>query len=552
MNQIRQPDMVDAEHWTPAEEVERLRADLADLRTRYTDLELRETYFRHLTEYAADLITILDADGTIRFESRSIERKLGHAPSHYRGRNVFDFVHPDDRALVIGAFGSTLQNRGTTSLIRLRFRHRDGTYRVLEGFGNNLLDDPAVRGILFNSRDVTEQLQLRDEVEHSRSEKEETIARLTGGVAHDFNNILTAIQGLAGLAQQRLAPQSPEARYLSEIQEASIRAGSLTQQLLACSHRLVLQPRNLALASWLRGLTSRLQMAVGNAIEVTVTAHGDPKVCVDPGQLEQALVQFAGNSRDAMPAGGRFTIEALPVVLEAEERPKDGRQGPMAFVQITVADQGSGMSGCVLPRIFEPFFTTKPEGNHPGLGLSMCRGIIEQSGGHMTVSSLPGRGTVFQLYIPAAESVVEEEADNRSYFQSPTAKSSPSAFTILLIDDEPLLREIGETVLLEAGYHVIVAEDGPSALQRLEELGNARLDLLLTDVVMPGMTGVQLAQEVARVHPEAAVLLCSGYTRDALARSGGLPAGHGFLPKPYTLATLLEKVEATLPAQAPA
>jgi PAS domain S-box-containing protein len=527
----------------PAREtVPRLRAALQAQALKYAALQTSEAYFRHLTEYSLDLITILDMDGTVRFESRSIERELGHAPEHYRGRNAFDFVHPEDRPLVMQAFAGALQGHGNTALIRFRFLHADGTYRLLEGSGNNLLEDPAVRGLVFNSRNITERQKLEREIEQVRAEKEDTVARLTGGVAHDFNNILTAIQGLAELAEARLR-HTPEVKYLGEIRTATRRAHELTQQLLAISRQVVLRPRALALGPWLKGIEPRLAAILGREIELTLAAHGDLPVWEDPAQLEQVILQLATNAREAMPVGGRLTIEAQPIVLAPHERPSDGRHGDVGYVQLTVADQGAGMDEATLARIFEPFFTTKIVGHHPGLGLSMCRGIIEQSGGHLTVQSHPGRGTVFRLYLPATDAV----ADEPPAVSVPPA--APGVATILLVDDEPMLREIGETILADAGYRVIVAEDGAEALARLAELDGTSIDLLLTDVIMPGMNGVQLAAEVERLRPGTRVLLCSGYTRDAFAASGGLPSGVAFLSKPYTLAMLLEKVAELLSAK---
>lgn len=520
-------------------EAARGRRDLASNEEAVKALQLREACFRHLTEYSLDLITILEADGTVRFESRSIERALGYAPAHYRGRNAFEFVHPEDLPTVAGAFQEALQKQGNTPVIRFRFQHADGSYRILEGKGNNLLNDPAVLGIVFNSRDVTEQVRLEEEVERGRREKEDAIARMTGGVAHDFNNILTAVQGLAALTKQRVPAASIEAGYLTDIHTATERAARLTQQLLAFSHRLVLQPRAIELGSWLHALEQRLISGLGPDIGLTIATHGELRVWQDVAQLEQVILQLAANAREAMPAGGRFTIEALPIILSAAERPPDGREGEANYVQLTVTDQGIGMDEATLARVFEPFFTTKTEGQHPGLGLSMCRGFVEQSGGHLTVRSHPGRGTVFHLYLPAAEAMEEDTPP-------PPSTSASGLPTILFVDDEAMLREVGQTILVEAGYRVIVAEDGHDALARLADMGSAPPDLLVTDVVMPGMSGVQLAEEVVRLSSGTRVLLCSGYTRDALAQGGGLPAGVAFLPKPYSLSVLLDKVSELL------
>lgn len=521
-------------------ETARCRRDLAGNEEAFKALQLREAYFRHLTEYSLDLITILEPNGTIRFESRSIERELGHSPAHYRGRNAFEFVHPEDLPAVMTAFEDALKNQGHTPVIRFRFLHADGSYRILEGSGNNLLNDPAVLGIVFNSRDVTERVRLEQQVEQSRVQKEDAIARMTGCVAHDFNNILTAVQGLAALTKQRVPATSIEAGYLTDIHTATERAARLTQQLLAFSRRVVLQPRSIEIGTWLRAIEPRLAGTLGGGIQLTVATHGEQHVWGDAAQFEQVLLQLAANAREAMPQGGRFSVEALPIIISTTERPPDAREGDVSYVQIAVTDQGTGMDQATLARIFEPFFTTRTEGQHPGLGLSMCRGIVEQSGGHLTVRSHPGRGTVFHLYLPAAEAIQEDVPP------LPPMPASSGMPTILFVDDEEMLRDVGLTILLEAGYRVIVAEDGRDALARLADMGMTRPDLLITDVVMPGMTGVELAEEVTRLSPGTRVLLCSGYTRDALAQSGGLPTGVAFLPKPYSLSVLLAKVSEML------
>ncbi|MEZ0253935.1 MAG: ATP-binding protein, partial [Chthoniobacter sp.] len=494
-------------------------------------------YVQDLTDRTLDLITILEADATIRFESRSIERELGHAPAHYRGRNAFEFVHPEDCPAVMKAFQEALEQHGNTPVIRFRFRHADGSYRTLEGSGNNLLNDPVVCGIVFNSRDITETVKLQEKVERAREEKEDTIARLTGGVAHDVNNMLTAVQGLAELAEQSVPVGSSEAGYLGDIQMAVRRGANLTGQLLAFSRRAVLQPKAIELSAWLRDFRLLLRGVLGPRVGLTLESRSHLRIWEDPVQFEKVLIQLATNAREAMPMGGHLTIEAFPTTLGANECPADGREGLVRYVKLSVADNGIGMNAATMERIFEPFFTTKTDGQHSGLGLSMCRGIVEQSGGHITVRSIEGHGTVFNLFLPSVEAAERE----RARATPPAAAIVPRAGkpTILFVDDEMPLREIGGAALRHAGFEVLLAEDGPSALARLANLGDAPLDLLVTDVIMPGMTGVQLAEEVMRRRPGTPVLLCSGYTRDALVQSGGLPEGMTFLPKPYTLADLL-------------
>lgn len=521
-------------------EASRLRALLDRERVRVEQLEVSEAYFRHLTEYALDLITILEADGTIRFESRSIERELGHAPAHYRGRNAFEFVHPEDCPAVMKAFQEALVRHGNTPVIRFRFRHADGSYRILEGSGNNLLGDPVVGGIVFNSRDITETVKLQEKVERARQEKEDTIARLTGGVAHDVNNMLTAVQGLAELSEFKVPAGSDVAGYLGDIQVAVRRGANLTAQLLAFSRRAVLQPRAIELAEWLHGFRPRLQNILGRRVGLTLESRSNLRIWEDPQQFEKVLAQLATNAREAMPNGGHLTIEAFPTTLGAHECPADGREGLVRYVKLSVADNGIGMSEETMARIFEPFYSTKHhDGQHSGLGLSMCRGIIEQSGGHITVRSMEGCGTVFYLFLPSVEAAEKQLINPPPAHPASAPAPRTGKPTILFVDDEAPLREIGAAALRHAGFEVILAEDGPSALARLAELGEAPIDLLVTDVLMPGMNGVQLAEEIMRQRPDMPVLLCSGYTKDALTKNGTVPDGMTFLPKPYTLGELL-------------
>lgn len=504
----------------------------------YEELKQSESYFQHLSEHSLDLITILDVDGTIRFESESIRRMLGHDPRKCVGKSAFDFVHPDDRATLKHAMLTAVKTLGKTPSIRFRFIHANGMYRVLEGAGRNMIDDPVVGGIVFNTQDITDRMRLQEEVERARTEKEETISMLTGGVAHDFNNILTAVQGLAELAGARMPTGSAEAGYIDKIESAVAKAAELTQQLLAFSHHVVLRPCMIELKSWIDSIQDHISNVLGPSIELRVAVHKGLRIWEDPEQLEQVLLHLAMNARDAMPYGGRFSIYALPKVPEIRDPLSQGDSGQRSLVQLTVADGGMGMSEEILSRIFQPYFTTKTDRHHSGLGLCMCRGIVEQSGGHVTVHSQQGVGTVIDLLLPSAE--LHGGGINTCPSSRDHERDLP---LVLFVDDEPMLRELGETILTSAGCRVILAEDGASALAQLEDLGNTPLHLLITDVVMPGMTGLQLVEEAHRLRPNLPIILCSGYTHDTLEATGGtLPSDLRFVQKPYTSAALREKV----------
>ncbi len=526
-------------------ELRAARSDAACAREALDAATQSENYFRHLTEYALDLITILDADGTIRFESKSIITELGYEPSDYIGRNAFDFVHPDDAPRVIQAFVNALQSHGSTPVLSFRFRHRDGSYRLLEGRGNNLLEDPAVRGIVFNSRDLTEQRRLEEQF--LQSQKVQAIGQLTGGVAHDFNNILTAIIGYSELTLPALDPNSATLGYVQEIRKAAERAASLTRQLLAFSRKQALKPRVLNLEAIVADMEKMLRRVLGEEIDLVSIAepHSEERnVKADLTQIEQVLLNLAVNARDAMSGRGTLTIETRKTVLNDREARRLGDLAPGEYLLLSVSDTGCGMPPEVQEHIFEPFFTTKEEGKGTGLGLATCEGIIRQSGGHITLESTIGKGTTFLIHLPLVHETAEE----------PVVKAVDQGLvpegheTVLLVEDEPMLLELGQTVLSDLGYDVLVAENGSAALRLVLENPTRRIDLLLTDVIMPEMGGRELVEQLRTLSPETKVIFCSGYTEDAIFSGGGIEAGVFFLQKPYTVEGVALKVRSVLAA----
>lgn len=534
------PSIFTAAEPVPGPDAVPTESEIAEMRRELARLRQDEAYFRHLTEYSLDLITILDADGTIRYESNSIHTVMGWVESDYRGRNAFEFVHPDDCARVMQAFLNALQNHGHTPILSFRFLHKDGSYRVLEGRGNNLLDDPAVRGIVFNSRDVTEQRRLEEQL--LQSQKVQALGQLTGGVAHDFNNILTAIIGYADVAEAKLPPGHGSSGAIAEIRKAGERAAALTRQLLAFSRKQILQPRVFNPGDVVVSMEKMLRRLLGERVELQTVLH-EPlhAVKADLHQLEQVVLNLAVNARDAMPEGGCLTIDVSNTVLDETYTSQRMEVKPGQYVVLAVSDTGSGMSAEVKKRIFEPFFTTKGQGKGTGLGLATCHGIVKQSGGHIAVYSEMGVGTTFRVYLPRCEEYASPLPEK------PTPSAAPAGHeTVLLVEDEPMLRELGTTVLEELGYRVLSAENGCDALRIVNENPGVTIDLLLTDVVMPKMGGRELAQQLRPMHPGAKVIFCSGYTEDAILHSGSLEAGAFFLQKPYSVAAVAQKVRDVL------
>lgn len=513
---------------------------LAQTHEELVRVQRSELYFRYLTEYSLDYTTILDADGTIRFESHSIERDLGYSKEDYIGKNAFDFVHHEDVPRVMQAFMNALQSHGNTPMLSFRFRHKDGSYRVLEGWGNNLLNSSEVRGIVFNSRDVTEKRRIEEQF--LQSQKVQAIGQLTGGVAHDFNNILTAILGYADLALTQIPAASTPHQQVAEIRKAGERAAALTRQLLAFSRKQVLKPRVINLVTAIADMEKMLRRLLGANIDLATIADKDVgNVSVDQSQLEQVLLNLTVNARDAMLDGGQLTISAQNVTLDETYTATRAEVRAGDYVMLAITDTGSGMSAEVQARLFEPFFTTKDQGKGTGLGLATCHGIIKQSGGHIAVYSEVGAGTTFKVFLPRVMEAVEEIA----------AAEAPAPMecgheTVLLVEDEPMLRELGETVLQELGYRVYCAENGKRALVLMHENPDVSIDLLFTDMMMPEMGGRELVERMRPLSPHTKVIYCSGYTEDAVFRSGGIEAGVFFLQKPYTLASVAKTVRAAL------
>jgi two-component system, cell cycle sensor histidine kinase and response regulator CckA len=393
---------------------------------------------------------------------------------------------------------------------------------------------------LFVVIDVTEKESL--EAQLRQSQKMEAFGSLAGGVAHDFNNILSVILSYSDLIAQELGPDDPRRADLEEIREAARRAAALTRQLLAFGRRQVLQPRTLQLEGIVSGIHRMLERLIGEDIElVTRTAPALGAVHVDPGQIEQIIVNLAVNARDAMPRGGTLTITTASVEVDAAwaaEHPP-AKAGP--HIVLTLSDTGTGMDAPTKARIFEPFFTTKDVGKGTGLGLSTVFGIVRQSGGIIEVESELGKGTTFTVYFP-----VVAASPKVSLAPAATAPAAaPRAATILLVEDDGSVRGLARTVLVRAGYQVLEAENGPAALAR-SEAHHGAIDLLLTDVVMPRMSGREVAEQLCARRPELRVLFMSGYPDDAILRHGILERAIAFLPKPLTPTALLTKVREVL------
>ncbi len=454
--------------------------------------------------------------------SRPLTRLVEAARTIGRG----DFSHrvevtrPDEVATLASAM-----NRMADDLLRSR--------RELEAYSQTLESHVEKR-----TRELSQaQDQLR------QAQKMEAVGRLAGGVAHDFNNLLTAIMGYSDLLMSGLAEGDPRRGDLEQIKHAADRAASLTRQLLAFSRRQVLQPRVLDLNAVVGSIEKMLQRLIGEDIDlVTVLDPALGRVKADPGQLEQILMNLAVNARDAMPQGGKLTIETTNVELDGAYAGQHVAVRPGSYVMMAVSDTGCGMDAETRSHLFEPFFTTKEVGKGTGLGLATVYGIVKQSGGSIWAYSEPGRGATFKIYLPRFE-----ESAGAQVVVAPPAKSVGGSETILLVEDDEAVRSLAGDVLQRHGYTVLEARHGAEALV-ISERHAGPIALMLTDVVMPGKRGHEVAGQLAAGRPDMKVLYMSGYTDNGIVHQGVLDAGMAFLAKPFTPSALARKVREVLDA----
>ncbi|MGH3103067.1 MAG: ATP-binding protein [Gaiellaceae bacterium] len=498
-------------------------------------LRAAEARYRTLVEHLP-LATYIDAlDGKTSYISPQIEPMLGYPARLWLDTPEFfaDLIHPDDRDRVLAEVADWRESG----------RPFRSEYRLLAGDGRPvwvldetvLVRDEDGRSMFRHGffLDVTAQKeaeheQARLEEELRQSQKMESVGRLAGGVAHDFNNLLMAISGYGDLALARLGPDAGALRAnLEGIKQAAERATSLTRQLLAFSRKQILQPKVLDLNGVVAGMDGLLRRLIGEDVEVvTVFDPAVGRVEADPGQLEQVLVNLAINARDAMPGGGTLTIETA--------------SAPPGRVLLSVSDTGSGIDPETKKRIFEPFFTTKDMGKGTGLGLSTVYGIVAQSGGSIEVESTPGAGATFRVYLPVVEQA-PEQGDGAD------GGAEGGSGTILLVEDEDIVRNLIIEILERYGYTVLAAA-GPEQGLEIGERYGASIDLLLTDVVMPKMSGRELAQRLLAARPSARLIYMSGYTDGALLEHGVLADGTMFLQKPFSSEELARKVREVLEA----
>jgi two-component system, cell cycle sensor histidine kinase and response regulator CckA len=494
-----------------------------------------EARFRSLIENASDGVLILSAEGLVVYQSPAVERMLGYAPESILGTSPFDLVHPDDVAAVRESFVAVMTPGGHGKSVEFRCRHANGTYRMLHVQGSNLLDDPAVGGVVVNMIDSTVHRSLEEQLHHSQ--RLEAVGRLAGGIAHDFNNLLTAIRGYTDLLDDRLSDDARAHADVAEIRRAVERAARLTRQLLAFSRRQVVRPRATELGGVIAELQQMLRRLITEEIPLHTRIASDAWVFADPGQVEQVVVNLVVNARDAGPRTGiRIVVDLVDI---PDDDPAVTGVAPGPNVRLTIADDGSGIDPEILPHIFEPFFTTKELGHGTGLGLATAYGIVQEAGGQILVDSSPEHGTTMRVYLPRIERPEPEQP------QAQLHEPGQGTELVLLVEDEPAVRSLAERVLMRHGYHVLTAGSGVEALELMNGT-HGQIDLLVTDVVMPEMGGVELAEHMLALRPDLRVLFISGYAADTVPTTDGAGRPLYFLEKPFSPARFAEYVRHVL------
>ena len=498
-----------------------------------------------LWDTSPDLLLVIDFAGVFRRVNPAWTKMLGYAPEELVGRHVNAFVLPEDHAGTAEAYALAAQG-GSPRLVN-RYRHRDGSLRWISWVAAPAGDVTYAIGRDITAERAQAEALAQTEEALRQSQKMEAVGQLTGGLAHDFNNLLAGITGSLELMQARMSQGrlGDIERYMAVAQGAAKRAAALTHRLLAFSRRQTLDPKPTDVNRLVTGMEELLRRTIGPAITLEVVAAGGLwSVLVDPSQLENALLNLCINARDAMPDGGRITIETANRWLDDRAAPERDLD-PGQYLSLCVTDTGTGMSPDVIAKAFDPFFTTKPIGQGTGLGLSMIYGFVRQSGGQVRIYSELGQGTTMCLYLPRHYGAAEEPDPAPDLAAAPRAEQGE---TVLIVDDEPTVRMLVTEVLEDVGYTAIEAADGPSGLKVLQS--DVRIDLLVTDVGLPGgMNGRQVADAGRVLRPDLKVLFITGYAENAAVGNGHLEPGMQVITKPFVMEVLAARIKEMINAR---
>jgi len=508
-----------------------------NLRQHREQLRESEERYRDLFENAQDFIVTLDPRGHFTSVNRAVLEASCFTQEELLARSIFDLIKPSSLELAKAGFGEVLRGKERSGT-QLELQRKDGGSLWIEVNSRRIEQKGTVIGIQSIGRDISWRRQVEERLLHSQ--KMEAVARLAGGVAHDFNNLLGVIIGYSDLLLEDFAEHETPRRRVAEIKKAGRRAAELTRQLLAFSRKQALFPRVIELNSIVNDTARMLLRLLGEDIELSLNLSPiSPLTKVDPAQMQQVIMNLAINARDAMPHGGKMILETATATLD-----ETSHQGvtviPGKYVVLAIIDTGMGMDEATRARIFEPFFSTKEE-QGTGLGLATVYGFVRQSGGYIWVYSELERGTTFKIYLPQSREIsVTEVEDENQQMALPGGTE-----TVLLAEDAESLRELNLELLQALGYWVLEAAHGVEALDKAAQYAES-IHVLLTDVVMPGMGGKELAERLALLRPEMKVIYMSGYTDHAIIQQGILKPGTAFLQKPFTRETLAKKLREVL------
>lgn len=511
--------------------------DVTERRAAEETIKQNEERFRALIEGGSDLIAILGADGIIKYASPSHTRILGYELEELVGKEAFSFMHPDDLATVTQAFSLEIQSPGTGKPAEFRFRHKDGSWRLLESAGRNLVDSPIINGVLINSRDITERARMEEEkhflqTQLAQAQKLQSLGTLAGGIAHDFNNLLTPIIGFSELLKRTIAPGTVARSNLEEILKASQRAKELVQQMLAFSRPASRIRVPVVLHEVVKDCLTLLRAGLPTTIEIRSSFDlTNGTVFADPTQLHQVIMNLGINALQAIEGQeGVLDISVRQVQVDSAFASLHPPLAPGPHALLVVRDTGSGIPSEILPSIFDPFFTTKPIGQGSGLGLSVVHGIVTAYGGTIIAESAPGQGSTFTVYLPLSTTRTRLAIEAQSTL-------AQGQGCILVVDDDSAVVQLAQLMLEELGYETIPQTDSQEALALFRQEPH-RIDALMTDQTMPGLRGTELAQAVRTLRPELPVLICSGSDVVLPAELVQKEAKTAWIKKPFTLEQL--------------
>lgn len=521
--------------------------DVTERRRMEQELRQSEERYRDLVENAHDIIYAHDLKGNYISMNKAGEQITGYSHDEALRLNLAQTVAPEDLPKARAMLARKLAGEQVTAY-EMDIIAKDGRRITIEANTKLVTQDGVAVGVQGVARDITERKRMQEALRESeeqlrQSQKMEAIGQLAGGVAHDFNNLLTAINGYSSLALRRLGQEHPVTPHLEEIKKAGDRAANLTRQLLAFGRKQMLQPLALNVNEVVLDMSKMLKRLIGEDVQLITKLHPRlNRITADPGQLEQVVVNLVVNARDAMPTGGSLTIETANADIDDAYSSKHIGVLPGRYIMLAVSDTGIGMDHETQARIFEPFFTTKEKGKGTGLGLSTVYGIVKQSGGNIWVYSEVDKGTTFKVYLPQLQEAPQHPVDSAA--ESALHRGSE---TVLLVEDEEMVRNLTTELLRESGYRVLTANGGAEAVQVFK---NHRRDihLLITDVVMPKMSGKEVADKIRSIQPDTKVLFMSGYTDEAIVHHDIIDSGIAFIQKPFSEHALALKVREVLDA----